>query len=392
MTEETLPIARPVQKEPTVTKAAPTGRKFPCEKCGARLDFDPLARGLSCPYCGHVVPIERDEDGEVLERCYFTYLDQLEERDSGSTIPGRENQVRCTGCGAMVLLEDRVVTEQCPFCHTHLENHPETACNIIVPESILPFAVDLRGARKAFDRWLHSLWFAPTELKKIANLGQLTGVYLPYFTYDSMTYTVYTGQRGDNYQTTEWYTERMPDGSTRRASRTVTKIRWSSVSGQVQHFFDDVLVCSSKSLPEDLVDNLLPWRLEKLEPFQPSYLSGFKTERYAVGLKEGFGIAREMMQPEIHRLICQDIGGDHQSVSSKKTRYSAITFKHLLLPMWVAVYRYHDQTYQVLVNGRTGKVSGKRPWSIMKIARLVILILLAIGLITFLVMRFGGGG
>ena len=79
-----------------------------------------------------------------------------------------------------------------------------------------------------------------------------------------------------------------------------------------------------------------------------------------------FGTAKEMIDPTIYRLVCQDIGGDHQRVHNRNTRYSAITFKHCLLPVWVAAYRYHDKAFQVLVNGTTGKVVGKRPWSMMK--------------------------
>src|SRR6185312_1000129 len=134
-------------------------------------------------------------------------------------------------------------------------------------------------------------WFAPSALKVVANLGQLTGVYLPYWTYDTMTYTFYDGERGDDYQETEYYTETKPDGSSERKSRTVTRTRWSPVSGEVQHFFDDVLVCGSKSLPEQLVTRLSPWDLDKLEPFNADFLSGFKTERYGIGLRDGFGEA-----------------------------------------------------------------------------------------------------
>jgi hypothetical protein len=244
-------------------------------------------------------------------------------------------------------------------------------------------------ARDAFIRWLQDLWFAPSELTKVANLGQLTGIYLPYWTYDTMTYTFYEGERGINYLDTEYYTAVLPDGRTEQRTRTVTKIRWYRVSGEVDHFFDDVLVCGSKSLPPTMVQNLEPWDLAKLEPFNPSFLSGFKTERYAIGLKEGFDRAKMLMEPQIDRLIRRDIGGDHQRIHRKKTRYTAITFKHLLLPVWVAVYRYHDATYQVLVNGRTGRVVGKRPWSWWKIFRLVALIVFIVALIAILVSQFG---
>ncbi len=325
----------------------------------------------------------------MVERGFREYLDKLE-HDGGSTIAGRSSQVRCTGCGAIVLLEDRIVTEKCPFCGTHLENKPESAAVMIPPESLVPFKHDLRAARDAFTKWIAGLWFAPTELKQLANLGQLSGVYVPYWTYDSMTYTSYSGQRGDDYQETEYYTERDAQGNTVQRSRTVTRTRWRPVSGEVQHFFDDLLVCGSKSMPTHLISTLEPWDLARLEPFRPDFLSGFKTERYAVGLKQGFDEAKQMMEPEIVRLIRRDIGGDHQRISSKQTRYLGVTFKHLLLPVWVANYRYHEKLFQILVNGRTGKVSGERPWSAWKITALVLLIVAVVGLIIGLVAAFKG--
>jgi DNA-directed RNA polymerase subunit RPC12/RpoP len=388
------PDGPPVVKEPSLTKAPPAGKLFPCANCGAKVEFDPRTRSLKCPYCGHETIIAgpgRDE--EVQERDFEEYVRKLE-AGAGGVIAGRSSQVRCTGCGAMVLLEDRVVTEKCPFCGTHLENKPESAGAMLPPESVVPFHLDLRAAREAFVKWLTGLWFAPTELKVLANLGQLTAVYIPYWTYDAMTYTRYRGMRGDDYQDTETYTERDAQGNMVTRTRTVTRTRWTSVSGEVQHFFDDVLVCGSKSVPTHLVRGLEPWRLGELEPFKAEFLAGLKTERYAIGLQEGLGIAKRLMEPTIIELIREDIGGDHQQIESKKTRYLAVTFKHCLLPVWVAHYRYREKLFHILVNGRTGKVSGERPYSFWKIAALVALIVLAVALVITLVMTMqrGSGG
>jgi predicted RNA-binding Zn-ribbon protein involved in translation (DUF1610 family) len=103
----------PIRKEPAVTKAPPQGKQFPCIQCGARLDFDPKIRGLQCPYCGHQEKIARGSDDTIVERDYLKYLENLD----GQTkpIPGRESQTRCTGCGALVLLEEHVVTDKCPL-------------------------------------------------------------------------------------------------------------------------------------------------------------------------------------------------------------------------------------------------------------------------------------
>ncbi|MFO0936687.1 MAG: hypothetical protein U0798_09270 [Gemmataceae bacterium] len=371
--------------EPAPVKDQKAARQFPCPSCAARLDFDPSAKGLKCPYCGYEKTIEKSADAEIVERDYLEYLSR--EESKGKVIEGRSNEVRCTGCGANVLLEDKVITERCPYCLTFLQNQPTVAKQMIPPESVLPFALDLRKAREAFEQWMKGLWFAPNGLSKLSSLGQLSGVYVPYWTYDANTQTFYHGQRGDDYTDTEWYTETMSDGSTRQASRTVVRTRWSSASGEVRHFFDDVLICASKSIRGDLIQVIRDWQLRKLEPFSPAYLSGFRTERYALGLKEGFAKSKEVMEDEIVRLIRRDIGGDHQRIDDKQSRYSAITFKHILLPVWLAVYRYNGKTFQILVNGRTGTVAGDRPYSFWKIGAVIVAIIFAIIAVSLIIAK-----
>ena len=371
---------------PKDTPSQDQGKKFPCQKCGAKLDFDPDAQSLKCPYCGHVEVIA-DDVAPGAELFLEEYLKKGTSHKA--VVPGRSSQVTCVACGAVVLLEDKVATDRCPYCNAHLENKPESAEPMIPPASMLPFRLGLRHAIEAFNKWIASRWFAPTALRKLANLGQLTGLYVPYWTYDAMTVTHYDGERGDDYTETEHYTETNAKGETETKTRTVTKTRWSFVSGQVKHFFDDVLICGSQSLPTGLISGLNPWPLDELEGFRPQVLSGFQTERYAVSLSDGFDAAKEEMDGKIRSLCCQDIGGNHQRLHSVRTRYSAMTFKHILLPVWLALYRYRNETYRILINGCTGKVNGTRPYSWVKIALLVLGILLVIGLIIALVMGLG---
>jgi len=68
-----------------------------------------------------------------------------------------------------------------------------------------------------------------------------------------------------------------------------------------------------------------------------------------------------------------DIGGDRQRVHDIDTDVRDITFKHVLLPIWMAAYKYRGNSYRFVVNGRTGRVQGERPWSAWKIAFAVVL-------------------
>jgi hypothetical protein len=158
----------------------------------------------------------------------------------------------------------------------------------------------------------------------------------------------------------------------------VTRTDWWPASGMVKHFFDDVLVYASTSLPRENINELEPWDLTGLEPFNPGFLAGFKTERYTVGLVDGFHIAQARMDAVIRQLCCRDIGGDHQTLNSVQTQHVGVTFKHLLLPLWLAAYSYQGQPFRILINARTGEVNGTRPYSWVKISLLVVTIAAAV--------------
>jgi hypothetical protein len=140
----------------------------------------------------------------------------------------------------------------------------------------------------------------------------------------------------------------------------------------VARVFDDVLVLASRSLPKTYTDALEPWDLRALQSFRPDYLSGFAAEGYQVDLPDGFAEGRAIMDRQIERDIRADIGGDEQRISSVDTDVRDVTFKHVLLPVWMAAYKYNGKSYRFLVNGQTGEVQGERPWSAWKIALAVL--------------------
>src|SRR6266851_8420981 len=80
------------QREPTITNAPPPGRKFPCGKCGAKLDFDPSSRALQCPYCGYKQEIEPSKGG--IEEKDLEEL--LAKGEGGKVLEGRSTQVKCS--------------------------------------------------------------------------------------------------------------------------------------------------------------------------------------------------------------------------------------------------------------------------------------------------------
>lgn len=354
-------------------------KKYPCPSCGAFLNFNPSKNLLKCEYCGwEDKPIK--STAEVKEHSYEEYLN-IDRREL-IRISTTALEIDCDRCGASITFEPPQTAGKCAFCAADLVTQPKLAAPTLAPEGIIPFAIGRKKARQELITWLSKKWLAPNELKKLAQLERIKGVYLPFWTYDCQTITDYTGQRGEYYYTTETYTETNADGEEEEKTREVRHTSWHSTSGRVQRFFDDVLIAATKSLNHKQLDALEPWHLQtSLRPYEPSYLAGFEAQRPQIQLKEGFILAKEVMNIAIERDIRHDIGGDEQRINSVSTAYSAITFKHILLPVWLTSYRYRNQQYQVMINANTGEVQGDCPLSFWKVT---IILEVIIGIVTTL--------
>lgn len=348
-------------------QAAPVEEhRFPCENCGADYRYAPDKGALHCDHCGHEEPIAHAGpwEGGIRELDFQQAVrDQLPAQEMETT-----RVSNCPNCGASVEIASDVQAKECPFCATPFVTDTGEDRHI-KPKAVMPFVLTEDAARGAMTDWLGGLWFAPNGLAEYARKGRkMQGIYVPYWTFDADTKSSYRGQRG-----TVYYENRTVMRNGKSETVRVQKIRWRPVSGRVARFFDDVLVLASRSLPKKYTDALQPWDMTALEPYRPEFLAGFRAEAYTVELDDGFVEARQIMDRQIERDIKFDIGGDRQRISSVDTTVRDVTFKHVLLPVWLAAYKYRGQTYRFVVNGQTGRVQGERPWSAWKIAFAVIL-------------------
>ncbi|GIW23028.1 MAG: hypothetical protein KatS3mg068_2035 [Candidatus Sericytochromatia bacterium] len=348
--------------------------KLKCSNCGALLKFNPDETNLICEYCGSENNIKKEKT-KIVENNYNKFLQNIRDFEINGIY------VKCSVCAAEFTLNENINADICPFCSASIIITNKVEHKSIKPAYLLPFSISADKARESFKNWVKTLWFAPNDLKeKSEKQTYLKGIYLPFWTYDAQTASTYTGKRGDDYYVTEYYTT-YENGRAVRRERIIKKTKWRNVSGKVTNNFDDILICASKSLPRKYVDALEPWDLRNLVPYKDEYLSGFTSEFYQIDLEEGFELAKKIIDREIYISICEDIGGDHQIVTSINTTYYNITFKHILLPVWVSSYKYRGKIYNFVVNARTGEVQGERPWSLLKITLFIIFILFVIFLL-----------
>lgn len=343
------------------------GRIFPCEGCGADLTFSIGQQQLKCPFCGFEKQLHVEADAEVSEQDFLAMLDRLKNwRDEGVEQQQEgQSEVRCGSCGGNVVFQGALTSTECPYCGSPIQRDKvHDAEHRIQVDGVLPFLVERKIAQQRLKDWVQSRWFAPGDFLQRGVDGKFNGVYLPFWTFDSMTFNQYSGERGERY------TVQVGEGNEKR---TETRVRWWPAAGSFQRFFDDVLIVATRGLPTWMLDRLEPWPLDKLQPFSQELLAGFYARTYEKELEPGFADARQKIEAEVMAETRQRIGGDEQRVHQCHTHYEAITYKHLLLPVWLLAYRYGGQSYQVAVNAATGEVQGERPYSVAKITIAVLL-------------------
>jgi predicted RNA-binding Zn-ribbon protein involved in translation (DUF1610 family) len=352
-------------------------QQYPCAGCGANVEFAPGTTVLRCPYCGHETPLV-PTGAQVREHSYAEFAGLP--RKPVATLAG--HVFTCGGCGAQT--QSDAISGRCQFCGAPVVADV-SATEQVAPEAVLPFGVDRAGLRTALQKWVSSRWFAPSGLKKVAAAESSRSTYLPHWTYDARTTSKYDGQRGEHYWDTETYTETV-NGETTTKTRQVRKTRWYPASGVVHRDFDDVLVIGTTHVSRKHLDALEPWPLPQAQPYRPEFLAGHDTLRYDVEPEAGLDSAKAEMAPVISDDCERDIGGDEQRVHSVDTDYRDITFKLMLLPVWIACYLHAGKTYNILVNARTGEVAGERPYSAPKIAFAVLAGVALVAVIVLLIM------
>jgi DNA-directed RNA polymerase subunit RPC12/RpoP len=342
--------------------------RFLCPNCAGNMTFSAETQALTCPYCQYKQQVSTG--GTVEERDFYTALQSA--NNNLQPMATNAMQVGCGSCGAIVNFTPPETATWCDFCGTKIVAQPKASDPLVAPEGVLPFGVPQDAAKKSFNTWIGSRWFAPSALKNMSQTERLSSIYIPYWTFDAYSTSSYTGERGDHYYETEYYEE---NGEQR--SRQVRHTNWYYRSGNVSRQFDDVTVPATTSVLPKYVEKL-NWDFTDLVPYEPAYLAGHKAQTYQVTLEQGFEKFKEIAYNVIWADCRNDIGGDEQRVNNIDINYANITFKHLLVPVYASAYQFKGKAFQIVINGRTGEVQGERPYSWLKIGCLVVAVVSAI--------------
>ncbi|MCS7162496.1 MAG: hypothetical protein NZ958_04105 [Bacteroidia bacterium] len=347
-----------------------------CRSCGASVTYDAGRERLKCSYCGAEAAIA-DLGAPITEVDLEAALQQAEARRE--VIEG--HQVRtCRSCGAAIAYQE--ARAKCDFCGAEAVEVARLEQQPVRPQGVLPFRVTPDSAKAAFQRWLKSLWFAPSDLAQRSRIDDLRGVYLPCWTFDAQVYAEWRAVPG--YHRTR--TERYYDASTQSwKTRTTTYVEWGPpVTGQHRDFFDDLLVSALRSLPTRYLDDVGGFATPTdLRPYEPAYFLGWDVALPDKPLREAWTEGYRRITELTEAACKRAIPGDTYKDFHMRLHLSGLTTKLVYVPVYILAYRYGQKPYRVVIHGRSGVVGGDRPISWLKVVLLVLLIGAGIGALVY---------
>lgn len=355
-------MAEEVENTTSVTK---------CPACGANMVYDSESGKLYCEHCGTMTDI----DSKSAEEQDFERL--MREDNSW----GAETHVfRCENCGAREVLGKGEIVKTCPFCGT--SNIVATdELSGLKPNAVVPFRVAREQAGEAVRKWARKRSLAPGKFRKSAKPDKLAGVYVPAFSFDSNADSAYVATLGRYY-----YTTRRVNGRTVRTRH----VRYFTVRGNYAMSFDDVLVSASEKIDEVSLSKLRSFDTNRSREYTQEYLSGYAASQYTKDGLTCWEEAKDIMRGRLRAAILSGYSYDVVQSFHISMRCSDITYKYLLIPVYVGHCSWRKKLYNFFVNGVNGVVTGKAPVSPLKVTGLVVLgIAVIVGL--YFLFRFLNG-
>jgi predicted RNA-binding Zn-ribbon protein involved in translation (DUF1610 family) len=352
--------------------------KHACPACGAQAEWNPAKQMLVCPFCGTESPYKIDRaTGKIVELDLAKALSEMpaDEREWMSA----RRSVRCQSCRAVMVFDADRVGQNCEFCGSPALVAYEEIQAPIRPQSLLPFKIDQSRVRDDIRRWWRSKWLAPSKLVRSALVDTVKSVYIPYWTFDAKVHCPWDAEAGHYY----YVQVQGRDQQGRPVTRQERRVRWEAASGVVDHVFDDEPIPATHGIPIDLLRQIEPFPTSELVPYDTAFLSGHVVEHYQVVLNEAAGSSEAQMNARLEQLCGAQVPGDTYRNLRIYPQYSDRTFKHVLVPVWLLSYNFGPKAFQVLVNGYTGLIAGRYPYSFWKILLLVLVAITVIAVIIF---------
>lgn len=294
---------------------------------------------------------------------------------------------RCASCGATLEADAAALSTLCAYCGSTLVDCVRGRIEV---DRVAPFRIPRQAALQRLREHLAGRWWAPRDLRALARSGHLRphalrGVLVPFFAYTATVQARYRARIGLHWYRTETRRRKGKD-----ELRTVQEIEWFDLRGTAADQLEDHLVAASVGLDLDESRRLEPFDLGAALRFDPLLMAGWIAELPSRPRNEADQSARQSIYEHERRLVHRNLlPGDRRKLQHFDCDIDLRRVELVLLPVWIAGYRFRGQNMRLLVNGQTGACIGRVPLSVGKIVVVAGLALVAVMLSLWLFMRIG---
>lgn len=321
-----------------------------CKNCGGEMIFNPSQNGLVCVGCGSFEPV----DGAMTtEKSFETLINNAPTWQKDTAV------IRCEHCGAKSVVSKSDLVAKCDYCGAATMVRTDELPGLR-PDTIVPFDWNRTDACQQVNNWLSKRLFVPSDFKQQLRERQLNGIYYPAFTFDAHVITRFSGVLVQTSTSTI-----VVDGKQTVQTQTFRR----GINNVDTHTFDDFLVVANEDITPKVMAHLQPFDTNHGQAFKQSYLAGFTVCQSSIEAKECWREAKKLMEAVIRNKIKAKYTNGNTTIENLQLdlSFSNITYKYVLLPVYVGHIEYHGNKYPLYMNGQTGKIYGKTPKSFWKI-------------------------
>lgn len=343
---------------------------FRCPNCDGATAYSTDDGGLTCSFCGYHEAPQVEIVGKGAQEFEFT-VETVERSTNGW---GQERkELVCNSCASHTTLSTEMLSHTCPFCGSNAVMQTRAPQDVLRPRFLVPFVTTTENCRQITATWLQNSWMLPKDLQNLARTTEYTPIYIPFWTFDARTKASWraevhnTDANRRRHSAKNWKWERpfllkLGDREGRQ---------WDWESGAVSLFTDDLLISGSRQISLPLLKQLRGYRLNELVPYDPTFLAGLSAQAYDVDLETSWAAARRTMRARTKSACLEQASSRTTRNFSMNLDFSEESWRYILLPLYLATYRYGDKVFQVLINGQTGSIAGQRPVDWRKVAQVL---------------------
>lgn len=325
-----------------------------CPNCNGEKVYNVEKGMLVCSRCGSNFPV--DESGEKPIRRLYTPTYSYDSNNTEGT------QYECETCGARSVVGTNGEVKRCVNCGNTTLKKITSLTN--APDSIIPFSISRHQAGEIFRKWVGSRKLAPSDLKQMAKLEKISGLYMPVWNFNFVAGWKYTAigvkKRTDS------------DGHEYFIRTPVQKIKDIA--------YTDYTRSATSKISDDFIEGMGDYDYNKLKPYSTDYLLGFAGLQTDVDVHSVYRDFTNQITEANSKKAEEKLKDEYDYVENllSTTRFRDVAFNYSYVPVWANHYTYKGKRYHCYINGQTGKATGNAPKSALKIGGIVLGILAAI--------------